>query len=157
MCLRFRHGFHLRAHRIFKFPLPPRILSGGIHKLWRESVHKNGNCNALAVYATRLLPSSIPYLNLNTPTCHRSASPSLGDTRASSAWYFTTCSSNIVANASPIYFSFEYFCSRKGEDARGSYLLSTQVTTAPHLVPASRLLKALSESFSIISYDTSKR
>jgi len=87
-----------------------------------------------AVYVIRLPASSIPYLNLNMPACHRSASPSLGDARASSARYLTTCSINVVANASPVYFSFEYFRSRKGEDARGSYLLSTEVTTAPCLV-----------------------
>lgn len=47
-----------------------------------EKVSTKTGIIMLAVYVTRLPASSIPYLNLNTPACRRSASPSLGNVRA---------------------------------------------------------------------------
>lgn len=109
-----------------------RLPSGGIHELWRESVHKNGNYNARGVCHPSSRVESIPYLNLNTPACHRSASPSLGDARASSARYFT-CSTNVVANASPVYFSFRIFSFSEG---RGCAWLVSFVNSSDNGTPS---------------------
>lgn len=72
----------MRTHSDFKFL---RIPVGILHKTSEEKVPTNGNDNARNTCHSSPLASSTRCLNLNTPACHRSASPS----RASPARYFS--------------------------------------------------------------------
>lgn len=75
------NSIRTRAQCVF----PPRI-PGDLRRMGytsrEEKVSTKTGIIMLAVYVTRLPASSIPYLNLNTPACRRSASPSLGNARA---------------------------------------------------------------------------
>lgn len=104
----------MRTHSDFKFL---RIPVGILHKTSEEKVPTNGNDNARNTCHSSPLASSTRCLNLNTPACHRSASPSLGDALLRHGiFHYCYFSSTNVANTSPVYFSPEYFRSRKGED-----------------------------------------
>lgn len=143
-------SIHPRA----RLPLPriPGDLCRTGYTSREEKVSTKTGIIMLAVYVTRLPASSIPYLNLNTPACRRSASPSLGNARALLLQHGISL---LVAPTSSrmlhrFIFHLNIFVRAR---TRSSYLLLTEVT--PCLVPASRRLETLSESFPIISRGTS--
>lgn len=131
--------------------LPPRIpedLCRTGYTSREEKVSTKTGIIMLAVYVTRLPASSIPYLNLNTPACRRSASPSLGNARA-----LLQHGISLVAPTSSrmlhrfIFHSNIFVLVRtRTRVAR----IFCQMKWHPCLVPASRRLETLSESFPII-------